>query len=413
MIISMIAVNADIEATSIKVDGDERLDQTGNAVVERGEEFDVKVRVFSNTSQRNVVVSAEILGYEYSKYEDSLEDDVSPFDLEANDSKAVTLNLAIPDNAEKDYYDLRVRVASRTGASQEYLIHLRLDGQRHDVIIRDIQIADTVIAGRSIIGNVRVKNIGQKTEEGVKVTLSIPELGISDSEYIDDLDEDDSTTSEDLLLRIPKCAEEGYYEVVAEIEFNDNYDTLEEYTEIRVLASDACETSTSTSSSNSDASTKTVVTVPSSQEIKAGQSAVYPIVISNLGSSAKTYVLTVSPSVEGFATYRIDPSNVMVINGEGTETAYLYVTVDENAQSGLRDFKVTVKADGESKDVTLTASITSDASSSTVSSDSLKTALQISLLVLVVLLLILLIIFGFNKMKGEKDEEEEVGQTYY
>jgi uncharacterized membrane protein len=333
---------------------------------------------------------------------------VAAFDLVINDSKILRLNLAIPDNAEKDSYDLRVRVSSRTGATQEYLVGLRLDGQRHELKISDIQVPNTIVAGRSIIGNVRVANIGQKTEESVKVTLSIPELNIEDSEYVDEINDDDSTTSEDLLLRVPTCTEEGFYDVVATVEYHNGYKTETKSTEIKVLSSDVCAAASATTTE-----AKTIITVPSGQEVVAGKSAVYPVVISNMGSSAKTYVISVSPSVEAFGSYRIDPSNVMIVSGESTETAYVYLTVDENAQTGMRDFKITVTAEGEVTDATLTANIVAD---ETTDSTSLKTGLQISLLVLVVLLLILLVIFGFNKMKGSKEDEEdedEPGQTYY
>jgi uncharacterized membrane protein len=423
LLVSMTAVSAELIVSSVSIDGDDVLLSDGTTVyaeeslvVEKGEEFEVKVRVYANTSAENIIVSAEILGYEFSNYDNSLEDQSSTFDLQAGDSKFIKLTLTIPDNVDRDQYDLRIRVASRKDPTEEYLIGLRLDGERHSVVIRDIQVADSVIAGRSIIGNVRVKNIGQRVEESVKVTLSIPELGISDSEYIDDLNDDDSTTSEDLLLRIPACADEGTYDVVAEVRYHDNYKITTKTTEINVVKSDLCE-ATSPTTPVVEGVTKTVITVPTGQEVRAGQSVIYPVVISNLGNSAKTYVLTVSPSVEAFGTYRIDPSNVMVISGQSTQTAYVYLTVDENAQSGLRDFKITVTADGEAKDATLTASIVSGEETKTSDmSDSLKTGLQISLLVLVILLLILLVIFGFNKMKASKDDgedEEEVGQTYY
>ena len=47
----------------------------------------------------------------------------------------------------------------------------------------------------------------------------------------DDLDEDDSTSSEDLLLRIPSCTEEGTYDVVAEVDFRDGYRSTKKTTE--------------------------------------------------------------------------------------------------------------------------------------------------------------------------------------
>lgn len=409
LLFSSMFVYAELEVTSVKINTDEVLGKSTNYNVERGDDLNIRVRVTSNTSENNVVAEAKILGYEFSEYNDPLYDKSGVLNMDANDDKTFELNLKVPENAERDNYDLRIIVASRKGQSKEYLIHLDLEGQRNRIVIRDIQLQDTALAGRSMIGNVRIKNIGEQVEDSIKITLSIPDLSIEDSEYIDELDPDDSTTSEDLLLRIPACSKPGTYDVVAEVEYHDGYKITSKTSDITVLESDACESTGGVVSPTIP--TRTVITVPSKQEVLAGQSIVYPIVISNLGKTSKTYVVTPSPSIENIGEYRLDPSNVVIIPAQGTETVYLYLTVDEAMAEGMKDFRLTVQTDDESKDLLLTADVKPGKG---VSSDGLKKGLQVSLSILVVLLIVLLIIFGFNKLKRDKEEEDEDSeQTYY
>jgi len=64
------------------------------------------------------------------------------------------------------------------------------------------------------------------TVNGVKVVVSIPDLGVSASDFIDELeaegdDNDDQATTEEMFLRIPDNAETGEYTVRIEVYFDD------------------------------------------------------------------------------------------------------------------------------------------------------------------------------------------------
>jgi len=62
------------------------------------------------------------------------------------------------------------------------------------------------------------------------------------------------------------------------------------------------------------------------------------------------------------------------------------------------------------KQIPLTANVQK---TSGFSGTSLKRGLEIGLVVLVVLLVILGLIIGFNKLKGEEEEDSESTKTYY
>ncbi len=379
-----------------------------NLIVERGETLEIKVKLQANNSEDNIVVEADILGYEHGDTS-PISDNAPTFDMEAGDTDYKTLTLEIPTNADRDYYDLRVRVAGRTGSAFEGTYRLHLQGLRHQIIIKDILVDQEVLAGRGIFVNAKIQNIGEKTEDDITVKISIPDLGLVQYTTIEELDADDSITTEDVVLLIPECAKSGDYEIEVEIDYNDE-DEVKSTTEITVLKNDVCEATGGQTGTQTD---KTVINVPQAQEAKAGDSAVFPIMITNLGATSKTYTITVSPTVDSFATYTIDPSNVVIVKGGETRTVYVYTALKKDAQTGLKDFVVTVKTGSESQNIPLSVNILKG--EKTTDNQGLKTALEIGLIVLLIILIIVGLVWGFNKIKasGNEEKNEEVNQTYY
>ncbi|MBR9690566.1 hypothetical protein GOV08_02670 [Candidatus Woesearchaeota archaeon] len=389
----------------VKIDGD--IHQPGDQlVVKRGETLDIRVKIQAEQEEDNVKVEAYIDGYEYDNYE-SVSDSENIFDMDMGDTEFVDLVIRIPERAEKDYYDLKVRVGTRRGASFEAQYRINLKGQRHEIIIRDILMPSEVVAGRGFFANVKLKNIGQKDEDDVTVRLKIPDLNVEGYTTIDEIEADDSTTSEDIVIRIDACAKEGEYDVLAIAEFNE-FEQVVETTTLFVKESDACD--------QREGKEKTLISVPQPQEVLAGQAIVFPIMLTNLGKKAKTYVVTVSRSVDAFGTYRIDPSNVVIVQPDQPKTVFVYVTVSQDASQGAKDFIVSIESGTDKQDIALTANVVGESKSST----DLKKVLESALVVLLVLLVIVGLVFGFNKLKPKEEDEEELGssdeelgQTYY
>jgi hypothetical protein len=401
----------------VEIDGDEvSPDRETRIKVERGEELDIKVRVKALEDVEDVQVDAMISGYD----RDSIQDSSGTFDLDENDIEKVYLTLKIPDDIDltddddddDDEFKLRIFVTNKFGAAQTYSYNLRIAAPDNNVVIKDIILDPSyeVVAGRGLLASVRVKNMGEDDQDDIKVTVSIPALGIDASEYIEELEYDESTSSEDLYLRIPQNAETGTYVVKARVKYDSGDEIVSEETSINIVGEDFPEPE--------EDEDKTVVTVPERQDVDQGSSIAYPIMISNTGATAKTYTLAVN-GVESWGSYRMDPSNVLVIDGKKTKTAYLYVTAEEDASVGDKVFIVSVESAGQTKDVPLTASIMQgeEEPKPPISGDweSIKKGLEIGLIVLVVLLVLLGLIVGFNKLKGAEEEEpEEIsGQTYY
>ncbi len=410
---------------NVEINGDEIYPEVSNRVTyERGDEWDVKVRLTSTEEAKDVQIVAEINGIEYETVYDS----TKTFDLKPDRTYIKHLTLELPDNMDAGLYNMKIRVVGADSASVEHYYNIDVVAAENDVVITDILLdpSSGVVSGRGLLASVRVKNMGLEDEESLKVTVSIPALGIQASEYVDELkaDEDDgkgeSATTEDLYLRIPKCVDEGTYVVRAVVTYQDGHEQTSDETTIDVYEDETC--GTGTSGEDGTTEDKTVITVPGKQEIaQGGDGVVYPIMVSNTGSSAKTYTLAVA-GVDSWGTYRIDPSNVMVVSGKKTETAYLYLSANKDASVGEKVFMVSITTGDETEQVPLTIGVIQGEDNSgneqpIISGDwsNIRRGLEIGLVVLVVLLVILGLIVGFNKLKGDDDDEpEEIsGQTYY
>ena len=275
------AVSATID--EVKLDGDTLSPSSNNAVldVDRDQELEVRVRFTATANQDNVQVEAAIRGYDHG---DLIEDITDAFDVKTGNSYIKKLTLPLRERMDQGKYLLRVRIEDRAGATVTQTYTLDVDTERHNLQVYDVVLSpgETVNAGRALLAAVRVRNRGEKDEKNVKVTVSIPELGVSASDFIDEIekseDDDDETTSEELYLRIPDDAETGDYTLVTELQYDlgDEYVTQEQV--IRVVGSEKA---------MEEKKEKTILTVAAdAQSLQAGGAEVaYPITLTNAGST--------------------------------------------------------------------------------------------------------------------------------
>ena len=256
---AMAADSTDYAIDTVYIDS---INADGNTVyVERGDEISVDVRLSgvddgddSTETVTDVQVKAWLGGYEY--------DDVTVtsemFDVEESVNYRETLKLALPEDmiAEQDY-TIYVEIFDDVNSVRESYT-VRVSADRHLVDIMDINLED-VDAGDYTTATVRLENMGDHKEEDVKVSLSIADLGISVSEYLDELawDEIDNEDEEDsgevtLTFEVDDCVEAGTYEALVTVTYNRGYDTVEETVTFNVDA-DSCEVE------SEDDSTVTVV----------------------------------------------------------------------------------------------------------------------------------------------------------
>ncbi len=411
----ILTVNAIANYKIDKVEvNDVNVGSSGNSVfLERGQTATIDVwfsgvQNIGTSVSSNVRVRAWVGGYEFGDL--SVTSDI--FETEPNVSYLKTLKLDVPNDIDgSKTYTLHVEVFDEV-ESVENVYSLRIQEKRHSVEIMDVLFNPdlTVEAGKNLFSTVRIKNIGDRKEEDIKVTLSVPKLGISTRTYIDELvsqevansNEEDSASSNELYLKIPENTNAGNYDVKVTVEFNNGHDVTEKTFTLTVLGTE--KPSVSTSLINVDTSTR---------QLMQGEGTIYKLSFANLETKSRTYTLEVF-GTETWATSRVDPA-VVTVNPDSTSEAYVYLSPSEDASTGLHMFTIKVKSDNTVvKEINLGAEVT-EATKKIGVWDSLKKALMVIFLVLLGVLVLLGIVVGVKRLRKSETEEPGVGegQTYY
>ena len=367
--------------------------------VERGGILSIRTEFSSNVDAKDVKVKAWIGGYEY----DDIEDISDLFDVSANAVYVKNLALNLPDDldASKDY-TLHVEVYdTNTNAENEYT--LRVNEQRHYLNFVDIIFNPglSVRADQPLFVSARLENLGDKKEQDVRVSVSIPELGISQRTFIDDLtpfddaesQKESSESTESLFLDLSDV-KPGNYNLVVKAEYNRGHDFIEKAFPLTVKAAKQAV----------KAEDLIVDVAEKSKDVQAGQGIVYKVSLANLANDAKTLTLEVA-GFEGFGTARIDPSS-LTVESDSSKEALIYVSAKENAEAGNKLFTLRVKeGNAVLKEVQLQANVKDNLTATS----SLRTGLEVGFVVLLIILVILGIILAINKLRGKEDSE----QSYY
>tara|TARA_Y100000310_G_scaffold342898_1_gene448133 strand:+ start:332 stop:1615 length:1284 start_codon:yes stop_codon:yes gene_type:complete len=367
--------------------------------VEKGDDVNVQVRLFADAAAQDVELEASIRGYEYGDYQ-SLTDQTHVFDIEAGTTYYKSLQLTLPNRLDNADHLLRIRVTDRASDVVSRDVTLRVRPVRHGIDIRDVVFSPgmTVEAGRSLLATVQLENFGQKSQDDVKVTLSLDELGVNAYDFVD-VDNGGANvlrkTSEELFVQVPRCAAAGEYTARVTAEFDD-FESVSRTFTINVLENGRCEAASSG---------RLQLTVGQSQSVAQGQQGTFPVALVNMGIAARTYTLDVAAGQ--WATTSLSQSLVVLQPGQ-TEVVYAYVTADSQAPAGEQPVSLTVRgADGNVLEtVTLTTNVVPAAKQV-----GLRNGLEVALIVLVVLLVVIGLIVGFSRLKRDEDADEE--QTYY
>jgi len=417
---------SDIKLVDVEFDGDTlNLDDVNSIqAYDRDNSYDVKVRVelednFDDIKDelKDAQIEVYMRGYDHN---DLIQDISDAFDMEEGVTYKKTLTLKLRYRMDKDEYDLRIRVEGRSGDGLTRTFKLKVESEKHAMLIKDVVFSpsNAVLAGRSLLTSVRIKNTGMDDDkEGVRVSVAIPELGIEATDYIDEIDNEESVTSEELYLRIPPCTKGGVYDAVIKVVYDDGDETKTLTKQITILEDEQCNAKDNIEEKPQP---KTIITVgPTTQDVARGEGGViYPLTLSNAGSDSQTYVI----SADGYATWAdlsISPQNIVNIGPGEAKALYVYLTAKPDTQAGERMFSLKVTSGTETvKEFTLKANVIAgkeEASPTVTNWASIKRVLEIGLVVLVVLLVILGLIIGFSRLKGDDDMDDDDGksETYY
>ena len=389
-------VEVEVDKTELHTSGINLLD------LERGNEFEVEVTATALGNYDDVQMEISLYGI----HNEHITDITGTFDVDNGTTYTKKLTLELPERMDVDQYTLRVRFEDRAETQQE-TYELAISSQRNYMTIKDIVFSPgtSVKQGRALLTTVRVKNMGEYDEEGVKITFEIPELGLSASDYLDEIEVDDSETSEELYVKIPNCAEAKSYTYNVIVEYDDGDEEISESGLIYVTEGDICDMEVE----ESGMVPTTLVTVgPAVQDLVQGESVIYPVTLTNGGSVAKSYTVVVD-GVDNWGEYSLDPAASVVLQPGESKAIYVYVAANKDAAEGEHVFTLSINSGTLTlKQVALKANVLDGEDGL-----SWKKVLEVGLVVLVVVLIILALIVAFNRLKGKDDEDENSGETYY
>ncbi len=361
--------------------------------LERGEEYEVRIRFTPASNIDNAEVRIFVSGYEFSDLDD-IEDKTTVFDADANVTYVKKLSIVIPDDVDEDDYKLRVVISDRFGDELTANYNLKIDVPRNALKIEDVVFSpsNAVRAGSALLTTVRVENSGEKSQDDVKVTVSIPGLGITGTEYIEEIEDgDEEEETEEIFIRIPKCAKAGNYDVNVEVEFSQKHRKISEKSTIAVLEDETC--------SENDKPQSTITLGNQAQSVASGQAAIFPVTVTNAGKTSKTFIVTV-PSTD-WTTVTITPTSTLVVPAGQTQTIFVNVQINEDTPAGAHSLVATVSSGENRQELTLTATVTGQKSGA-------RGVFEVVLIVLVVLLVILGIVIGIAHLRNKEQAE-----TYY
>lgn len=413
-----------IAVSEVKINGDSLQTYGWNdlrTVFERDSDLEVKVTI-ERTCQvvndpscsetiNDVQIEAEISGTK-----DDVSEETDPFDVQANSVYTKTLKLKISPRVEDQEYQLRIRVNAPNTDESEMTYSLLVEAPQNSIAVKDLIMSpsDKVLAGRAFTASARIKNYGQADEEDVKVVFEMPELRIMETDYINLIEKDETESSDEMLLRIPADTKTGSYKLDVTVYYNDLDDKVESTYTVNVVADNQAANVEQTQSGLPAGDGRTTITVGmQAQTLARGENGViYPITLTNGADTAKTYTLSVS-GLDQWATTKLSPSNVLILNPRESKQAYVYVAANEAATVGEHVFSLQVNVgDDVVQQIPLKADVLESAGSS--AWDGVKTALQVGVVMLVVLIVILAVVMLYQrKSKGSAKEDEQIAQTYY
>lgn len=320
-------------------------------------------------------------------YRSDISASTTRFDLVSGSvyTKLLSLNLPSDLDTTTQTFTLHVSVANENGYnSANYIVKMQRDSYSMNVL--SVDFPTQVAAGDNVPVSVVVTNNGMHTLDNGYVTVSIPTLGLSSKVYLGDTspvdncsDNCDMTDSvqKTVYVKIPESTTTGVYQV-----------------QVNAYNADATTTVSKMISVSESAATNVLAAVKN-QDIRAGETKNYDVIVVNSGNTVKVFnVQTVSGSA-----LSVSAPSFVTVGPQSSATIPVAVTASNKADVGSYTFTVTV----DGKQTVLGANVVQGSASSSV------LVLTVVLAVIFLILLVVLIVLLFKKEKSV----ETVETSYY
>ncbi len=214
---------------------------TNRLDIEKNQEYDVSVKLTALENIKNAELKVFVSGFEYSST-DAAQDNYGPFSLDANSSRNFKLKIKFSDEFEEDNYLLRVLVVDRNNDAEIASYKIKVDVPRNSLSIEDVVFypENNLKDGEAILVSVRVENNGDRDQEDVKVSVTIPELGLTARSYINEIEANDEEETEEMYMVIPECAQPGLHEALIKVEYGEGHHTESTVRYIKIAENNDC-----------------------------------------------------------------------------------------------------------------------------------------------------------------------------
>jgi hypothetical protein len=357
-----------------------------------GEQVRIDIRFSALESFEDARLKAEIEGYEHSTILESTQ----IFSVVEGKTyvKSIVLNLPADMDNEKDY---KLRIFGANDLSgltfRDYVVYI--DTQRHRVDVLDLVLTPSsgVEAGQNVIANVRLKNRGQQEQDSVKVSVAVPTLGIVESSYVSNLNQNEVVTSDDMLLFIPEDAKAGQHEVIVTLAYADGYTKTEEAFSMNILSAKIVEEE------------NLLVSFRDNVDLRAGEQMTLEVVVANPNADSKP--ISIVPVDNTWADVEVSPSLVMVKGGEST--VFNVKVTPKDAVEGEKSLSLAVKEGSNTiSEITINSYVEGGQQINWV-----NIALAVLLVIAIIILLSLVITIAKKKGEDKGDEDYSSTEEYY
>jgi uncharacterized membrane protein len=350
-----------------------------------GDTVPVRVVFTANTDASDVRVKVWMEGYR-----SDISATTSRMNLVSGSTYSELLNLQLPSDLTDLTTDftLHVSVSNADNYDEDsYSVEMQRDSYKLDVL--SVDYPTSVGAGETVPVAIVVRNNGMETLQDGYVIASIPSLGISSKAYFGDLvpvencSDDcnqDNSVQKIVYVKVPESTAAGVYEL-----------------KVQVYNSDAT-TTVSKMISVGESASITVLAATMSQDIRAGETKTYNLIVVNSENQIKILNLqTVSGN-----SLLVSAPTVATVGPQSSVTIPITVTANEDANVGTYTFSATV----DGKQTVFTANVVSG---SVIGSNTSVIALTVVLVIIFIVLLIVLIVLLTRRDKTS----EEVETSYY
>ena len=243
-ILAMAATASALPITieQVKIDGVTlRQGQVTRLDIEKNQNYDVDVLIEAHQDIDDMELKVFVSGFEYS-LTDRAEDHQGPYNMDADEVRKFTFTVDFSDEFDQDDYLLRVMAFDKNDEESVGRYPIKLDVPRHSLKIEDILFypETRVESKEALMASVRIENNGEKIQEDIKVRITIPDLDLAASTYINEIEAGDEKETEEIYLRMPECGTEGLHEVEITVTYGEGHYQISDRSYINFLPDASC-----------------------------------------------------------------------------------------------------------------------------------------------------------------------------